>query len=52
MYSRHLKHQLEAPDVLGADGQAFLVDRCCQAYAAVADWQGLQQWLQDLKVCH
>jgi len=38
----------------GSAGRAFVVERCCEAYAAVADWQGLQQWLQqwlqDLKV--
>ena len=32
------------------DSMTFLVERCCEAYAAVADWQGLQQWLQDIKV--
>lgn len=29
---------------------AFLTDCCCEAYSAVADWEGLQQWLQDCKV--
>lgn len=29
---------------------AFLMDCCCEAYSAVADWEGLQQWLQDFKV--
>ena len=28
----------------------FLMDCCCEAYSAVADWEGLQQWLQDCKV--
>ena len=48
IYTRCLQQQDKA-DTCGPEGQAFLVDRCCEAYASVADWEGLQQWLQDLK---
>lgn len=49
-YSHSLQQQSSQVGSLGTDAKAFLVDRCCEAYAAVADWQGLQQWLQDMKV--
>ncbi|KAL0054989.1 hypothetical protein WJX82_005498 [Trebouxia sp. C0006] len=48
IYTRCLQ-QHDKADTCGPEGQAFLVDRCCEAYASVADWEGLQQWLQDLK---
>lgn len=50
VYSRVLQQQSGQGSVFGKDGKTFLVERCCEAYAAVADWQGLQQWLQDMKV--
>ena len=49
-YSHSLQQQSGQGGNLGADGKTFLVERCCEAYAAVADWQGLQLWLQDMKV--
>ena len=49
IYTRCLQ-QHDKADTCGPEGQAFLVDRCCETYASVADWEGLQQWLQDLKV--
>lgn len=49
-YSRVLEQKSGQSSVLNHDGKTFLVERCCEAYAAVADWQGLQQWLQDMKV--
>ncbi|KAL0019463.1 hypothetical protein WJX77_007420 [Trebouxia sp. C0004] len=48
VYTRYLQ-QPDKADTCGPEGQAFLVARCCEAYASVADWEGLQQWLQDLK---
>lgn len=30
--------------------RGLLMDCCCEAYSAVSDWEGLQQWLQDVKV--
>ncbi|KAL0031856.1 hypothetical protein WJX79_000268 [Trebouxia sp. C0005] len=48
VYTRFLQ-QPDKADTCGCKGQAFLVDRCCEAYASVADWEGLQHWLQDLK---
>ena len=50
LYSHTLQLQSGQHQALSKEGKAFLVDRCCEAYAAVADWQGLQQWLQDLQV--
>lgn len=49
VYTRFLQ-QPDKANSCGPEGQAFLVDRCCEAHASVADWEGLQQWLQDLKV--
>ena len=49
-YNKHLGQLDGKHGTLDADSEAFLVERCCEAYAAVADWQGLQQWLQDVKV--
>lgn len=52
IYKQHLQQQQHPgqENLLGPDSKAFLVDRCCEAYAAISDWQGLQQWLQDMKV--
>ena len=52
VYSQILqhRHQPDRAALVGAADPGFLVVRCCEAYAAVADWQGLQHWLQDLKV--
>ena len=49
-YCHSLQQKLTQGGKLGVDSKTFLVERCCEAYAAVADWQGLQQWLQDMKV--
>ena len=49
-YSRLLQQHSGPGSSLGTDGKTFLVERCCEAYSAVADWQGLQHWLQDMKV--
>lgn len=29
---------------------SFMVECCCEAYSAVSDWEGLQEWLQEVKV--
>ncbi|KAI5077935.1 hypothetical protein GOP47_0007759 [Adiantum capillus-veneris] len=48
-FSRMLQSD-DALSSLGADGVQFLIARIIESYVALADWEALELWLQELQI--
>lgn len=47
---KHILQLDEALTTMGADGIQFIIARTIESYVALADWESLDQWVQELQL--
>lgn len=47
---KHILQLDEALTTMGADGIQFIIARTVESYVALADWESLDQWVQELQL--